>query len=267
MIMSENKDTYKQLLAALEQSNINNTVDVFVPSVGREVKFTPLTIKHQKQIIATSLDNAVASITNHVILTGKILIDSCCEPDVQLYSMDRDPVLIGLRVKSLGYDANLQDEDGEKIKHNIETHVKSFSATPVESDLISLKTVEHAGITIRVKPPTMQDDIDVSTRMIHKLDSVDLSKKNNIKNTVSDALVYEYIKYIKRIEIGEMSIPFDYQYISKLIQVVESLPITISTQVLQLINKVKSLEEKFTKIDTSTGQLTIATDARFYDTE
>lgn len=263
--MSNNK--YDQIIQAINDTTNQQHVDVYVPSVSRHVKFKPMTISHQKKIISTALDNTLMSNINHSILTTSIIEDCCLEPDVQLYAFDRNTVLVGLRCETLGYTVSTQDEDGEIVKQDIQEHVKSYVDTQTPADVANIQDITYNNIKIKIKPPTIQEDAQVSKQVYDKIKQNDFQDAETIRNTIGDAVLYEYVKYIKSVEIQGSIIPFEYEHVFELLRVVESLPITISGEILKVINNIKKIEDKFLQLTTQEKQLTIVTDARFYNTE
>lgn len=262
--MSDNK--YNDLIQAINETGTSNVVDVYVPSCAKLVKFSPLTIEHQKRIISTSLDATVLNTTNHAILMSEICMECCKEP-ITLYAIDREPIAIGLRCKSIGYDAPVQTVSGDTIKHDIQDHVKSYETIQKPDDLLNTKEISVDQTRIKLKPPTMQDDITVNRCLVPQMSKDDLSDSSTIKNIVGSAIMYEYVKFIKSIEIGDVHVEFDFQHADQLVRVVESLPLSISKKLLDSINQVKTYQDKFIQIKHQESTLTIATDARFYNSE
>lgn len=264
--MSTNSN-YDQIIQAINDTNNNHDVGVYVPSVSRHVKFKPMTINHQKKIISTALDNTLISNANHSILASDIINECCREPDIELYTLDKNPILVGLRCETLGYDINAQNDEGESIKTNIETHVQAFSSIEIPGDLMNTQEIVHDNIKIKIKPPTLEDDTRVGKQVYNNIKSNNFDNADDIRNTIGDAIIYEYVKYIKSVEIGDIHVPFDHDHAIELTRVVESLPIAVSSQILKIINNIKSIENKFLQLNDQEQQLTIVTDARFYNSE
>ena len=262
--MSNSK--YSDLIQAINETNVDSEVDIYVPSCGKFIKFTPLTIEHQKKIISTSLDATVLNTTNHAVLMSEICTDCCKEP-ITLYSLDRDAIAIALRCESIGYDVSVQNVSGGVVKHNIKEHVSSYKSIQKPENLLSTQTITVDKTCIKIKPPTLKNDTQVNECLIPHVSKDDLSDSKVIKNIVGSAIMYEYVKYIKSIEIGDVHVKFDYTHADQLVRVVESLPLSVSKKLLAEINKIKQYQDKFTNISHQNSTLTIVTDARFYNSE
>lgn len=262
--MSNSK--YSDLIQAINETNADSEVGIYVPSRGEFVKFTPLTIEHQKRIISTSLDATVLNTTNHAVLMSEICIECCKEP-VTLYAMDRDPIAIALRCESIGYDVSVQNVSGDVVRHNIKEHVNSYKSITKPEDLLSTQTIDVDKTRIKIKPPTLTDDTQVNKCLLPRVSTDDLSDSKVIKNIVGSAIMYEYVKYVKSIEIGDVHVKFDYSHADQLVRVIESLPLSVSKKLLDGINKIKQYQDKFNNISHQDSTLTIVTDARFYNSE
>ena len=263
--MSKGKTNVSDILSAIEQVSKENLLDVYVPSLARHVKFSPLRVNHQKKIIQAALESASLGPTYNTLLGSEIIDECCTEPRVSLYAIDRDPILIGLRAQSLGTDTTVQNESGDDIKYDIGNHVKAFDQIKPPPGLFETKHVVDGVITLVIQSPTLKRDDDVNKHTIP--DKQTPSNKDDIKNLIGEAITYEYIKYIKEIKIGEVSIEFDSASTKKFISVVESLPMSVSKKLILEINKIKDFERKFTQIIDQDKVLTVVTDARFYHSE
>lgn len=263
--MSSTKNNFTDIISAIEQVNKDNLIDVYVPSIGTFAKFTPLTVQHQKKIIGSALESASFNLV-YSSLTSSEIIKACCQDStLNLLAIDRDPIMIGLRTKTLGYDVNVQDPDGDDVSINIREHVESFDSIKPYPALFEEKTIVDSGITVKISPPSMKRDDTVNRVVIPEQEQA--KNKEDIKEMISSAVTYEYIKYIRSIQVGDTVLDFIPNVSKKLIAVVESLPMSLSRKIVDQINKVKAFERKFTQISEEDRVLSIVTDARFYHSE
>lgn len=263
--MSTRKNQLSNIISAIEQANKSNLLDIYVPTQGRYIKFSPLKVSHQKKIIETALESASLSPTYNTLMGSEIINECCQETNVSIYAIDRDPILIGLRALSLGTKTTVQDENGDDIKFNIHDHVNSFSSNKADPEILTVKHITDGQIEIDMCAPSLERDDIVNKQMIPN--KKDPKTKDEVKTIIGDAITYEYVKYIQRVTIGDAQIVFDPQRTKGLIQVVESLPMSLSNKIIREINKIKDFERKFTQINDQDRVLTIVTDARFYHSE
>lgn len=263
--MSSPKNNFTDIISAIEQVNKDNLIDIYVPSIGTFAKFSPLTVQHQKKIIGSALESASLNLVYSSLVSSEIIKACCQDSTLNLLAIDRDPVMIGLRAKTLGYDVNVQDPDGEDIPFNIRGHVNSFETIKPDSSLFEEKLIVDSGINVKISPPSMKRDDTVNRVVIPEQERA--KSKDNIKEMISSAVTYEYIKYIRSIQVGDTVLDFIPNVSKKLITVVESLPMSLSHKIIEVINKIKAFERKFTQISEEDRVLTIVTDARFYHSE
>lgn len=263
--MSKGKNSFSDIISAIEQVSKDNLIDVYVPSQSRYVKFTPLKVSHQKKIIETALESASLSPVYNTLMSSDIIDECCQETQVSLYAIDRDPVMIGLRAQSLGTSTTVQDDNGDDIPYDIKAHVNTFDKIPTPSEIFESKQIVDGEIKIDLQSPTRERDDEVNKRTLPG--KKDPTSKEEIKTIIGDAITYEYIKYIQKISIGDAVVEFDPKKTKSLVPVVESLPMSISKKLITEINKIKDFERKFTQITEQDRVLTIVTDARFYHSE
>lgn len=264
--MSKKKTKFNDVISAINELTDSQQIDIYVPSLGRNVKFKPLTVYHQKKIIESAIDTSAYNTASGLLLSSQIIKECCTEKDIKLYAIDRDPVLISLRAKTLGYDVPVQDPNGDVKVFNIEEHVSSFNNIQPEPDMFTNKQHEQDGIQFVTRVPTLKQDDIVSNKVLPgvKRNSEDTGR---LKEIISDAISHEYIKYIHSISINGNTIEFNCEDVLDLVHVVGALPMTVSKKLVDEINKIKGFERKFTQINTDTEILTLVTDARFYHSE
>jgi len=264
--MAKKKTTnFANLISAINKTNDNALVEIYVPSKDRPVKFNPLTVQHQKDIITTALDNTLLNNTHYTILTSKIIAE-CCAEDIELLAIDRIPVLIGLRVNSLGYDVPTLDGNGDKVMYNIKSLYDKYQTYKLPQNFTKDKHVTVNGIDITIRIPTLEEDTTVNSNSL-PIVSKHASDTDSIKYIVGEAIVFEYIKYIKSIEVGNEKITIDVDISGKLTKVIESLPMNVINELVKEINKTKLYIDQFTTIKTDKETLNIVTDARFFSSD
>lgn len=247
-----------EIIGAIESVSQQNTIDVFVPTQNRVVKFKPMTVKHQKQIITTALENSLNTSHFHVECNS-IIRDCCLEPDIELYVIDRNAILVGLRVNMLGSIVPVSDDK----TYDIQDFYEQYSTRTPPENLLNNITLEYNGIKIETKPPTIQIDGEVN-KIAKKIFDKHLEEKK-VKETVTEAIVFEILKYICKIHAGGKTIEFDHSNAVDLASVVEALPLTLSKKLFDAIDHVKEYENSFTTLEIDGEKQSIIIDARFFN--
>ena len=123
-------------LTKIQTLNKENIIDVDVPSLSGTVKFLPLSVKQQKDLIKSSLDGSLAGIyinntINNIILENNI-------DKHQLLVIDKLPIIVALRVQAFGstYQVNEQDVELSIILPAI---APSGSGSP--SNVVTIPTI------------------------------------------------------------------------------------------------------------------------------
>ena len=258
------KSKYVDLIDTLKDINKNNVLPVYVPSIGREVDFNPITVHQQKRIISTALESSLNTMSFSVIASN-IVKDCCAEENLTIYSLDRDAILIGLRTHMLGYDITGQTSIGEERPVNIEDHYKLFSSHKAPKTLLSSKILKYNDINITFKPPTLDTDMIVCKRARTVVDKI--IKDTGLADTIGEVIVYELVKYVKRIEVNDKTLDFNYTDALQLVKVLEQLPLKLSKMILTEVNRIKRFEDKFSVIQSPSENISIVVDARFFNGE
>jgi len=112
--MSDADDILNKLKELKEKKNIS----VFLPSLQREVKFSPLTLKQQKDILAATPQGTGAILSFNKYFNKVIATNNEEDISVQnLNNFDRLSVIISYRLSSVGNI--IKNSDGEDVDLNV----------------------------------------------------------------------------------------------------------------------------------------------------
>jgi hypothetical protein len=235
------------LLGKLEALNNSNLVEVYVPSQSATVKFKQLSVKQQKDLIKTGLDGALAGATinnafNEIIETNAL--------DVCTFNVfDKAPIITALRVHAFGGDYT----EGEvKVDMSKLDDRQLVINTPTTGAV-----VYQNAVSIKLEVPSLKKDTLINNAIIAKL-------KNNQNIEVGDAVgslyVHEIVKFISSVTVGSDVVDFATSSTKDCMQVVESLPAKLLTEIVEFIQKFRDQETEFLTIDGTT----VALDARMF---
>jgi hypothetical protein len=110
--------------------------DIWVPTLQKNVKFTSITVKQQKELMTSGLtprmkDVAFVNCINNIITTN-------CKEQVNITTIDRPLIILQLRVMAVS-DTIPLFIDGVKNNINLTKHIensKHITITPEISDFI-----------------------------------------------------------------------------------------------------------------------------------
>jgi hypothetical protein len=214
------------------------SIEVFVPSLGSTITLNPITLAQQSKIIETVSDNV--NITNNPILallefnsiTFNILKNNIVEYQPIFNTIDRINFIIAL--KSHLDKKVIIDEvefDLPKILERNETLDYNIQGDTLISDEVS----------IEVSVPTLEVDNVVNTLLLRKYKT---SNSQN-KKLLSDVYIYEALKFVDKISIGERSQVIKKD--TKSLDLLREIDIVTLKPVFEYINKVRALEETYAK--------------------
>ncbi len=232
----------KSVLERLKEINASKGENIFLPSLGKKVKFSPFTLKQQKDMLAKLPDDTsgVLSFNNNF---NSIIIDNCME-EISLDSLntfDRLNVIIQYRISAVG---GVLDKNNKKI--NLNVLQKSIESANFEK-LFQEKEIKNASFKAIVKIPTLNYDQKINMSTVLKI-----QKSTKQQEVIAEMFVAEVLKYIKIITItDDPDITMDmYQstYDEK-IRVIEQLPNNFTKKIFTFISTVKLFEEKLTTVE------------------
>ena len=214
------------------------SIEVFVPSLGSTITLNPITLAQQSKIIETVSDNV--NITNNPILallefnsiTFNILKNNIVEYQPIFNTIDRINFIIAL--KSHLDKKVIIDEvefDLPKILERNETLDYNIQGDTLISDEVS----------IEVSVPSLEVDNVVNTLLLRKYKT---SNSQN-KKLLSDVYIYEALKFVDKISIGERSQVIKKD--TKSLDLLREIDIVTLKPVFEYINKVRALEETYAK--------------------
>ena len=229
----------EKLTSALNTlDSLSKSFEIFVPSLNRKVKFKGLNTKQQKDAVKSALEKATAGVS-FLLLLNSILRENIQEPADLLLS-DRSYIAVCLRVLSLSSTYKKEDEI-----INLDFVLNNNISLPAE-----LKTAEIVvdNIKITASIPSLNRDNSINIESKKKLaplpDNDDLPKE-----AVGELYINELTKYIDKIDINNngnvISIIFDELNLAQKIQLVEKLPLTINTKLIEFINSAKLFEKGY----------------------
>ena len=223
-------------LSKLDDLN-KEVIKVYLPSRKKTIEVKPLTLKQQKDLISSVLDGLKGSL-DFSKTVNKVIVDKI-------------PILVGLRKNSLGDEVKVDDETISLTR--VLDNVKN-TQFKLEED----GTVKFKNLTVSLKIPTLKDE----SVLITKCDQ-DINNKNDVlKEEIGLLYIFEILKYIDRLTIGEQEVVLSEIRINERIRLVEKLPLTLYKGISKYIEKVNDYVNSLLTVDSS--ELVI--DSTFFDT-
>ena len=222
-------------------------IEIFIPSKKKTVTVTPLNLKQQKDLISSALDGVKGTLDFSKILNSIILDNSGAE-DLKIF--DKIPFIIGLRVEALGtkYVDNGGEIDLQIVLDNIKKHKLQFKEE---------KLIEYKNLKVNLSIPTLQDE-----NVLLEKGSSDLSAEgHDLKTEVGVLYMLEIVKYIKEVEIDEITIDMSNTKVTDRMNLVEKFPLAIYSEISDYIETVNAYNTELLTV----GDNNVSIDSLFFD--
>lgn len=221
-----------------EIKNSKKDIEVFAPSIGDNISISPITLAQQSKIIETVSDNV--NVTNNPILallefnsiTFTILKNNIKDYQPIFNTVDRVNFVIALKSY---LDTKVVDNDVEFDLSKILERNKTIEYTAQGDTLVS------GDVSIDVSVPSLEVDNLVNNLILRKY------KTSNTPNKklLSDVYIYEALKFIDKVSIGEKYIQIKKD--TKSLELLRELDTVTLKPVFEYINKIRTLEESYAK--------------------
>lgn len=231
-------------------TKINTNIDVTVPSQSNVVETSSMNLKQQKDLISTAADGIVG-ILNFSIIQGNTILTNTGRDD--LYVFDKVPVTVAMRVDSLGESVSLDD----KTSINLNRVIDRVKESTTEFEL--KKRVEIDSIVLQLSIPTIKKDIKISKRCVKEMEKLTVDDKDS--DSVGLIYIFELIKYIDSITLGEDEVIFDNISIDDRVKFVEALPLKFYNELSAFFKQVSMYDKELLTFD---GKK-VSIDSSFFD--
>ncbi len=241
------------LLKQLDNINQQALIDVFIPTLKRTVKFKNLTLKQQKNLLKSAIDESLTKLSFNANIYNIIKENSTESIDINtLTTIDR--VVIALTLRSTGIDKSYNNGERDINLEEVIANAPSIELTNLEH------TFTSDNITISLVSPQLKTDFELSNYSLNKLKQ----QGADLKSVIGELFIYELLKFIKSVTIknGEevTEVIFSTIRIEDRIAIAEKFSSNITNIILDFIKAYRILENKFCKI----GDTTIDIDGSFF---
>lgn len=224
------------LIEEIKKSKKN--IQVFVPSIGSTVTLNPITLAQQSKIIETVsgdveiANNPILALLEFNSITFNIIKNNVVEYQPIFNTIDRVNFIIALK-SYLDREVVVDD-----VKFDLPEILKRNQTLEylIQDDMLT-----SGDISIEVSVPSLETDNIVNNLLLRKYKT---SNSQN-KKLLSDVYIFEALKFIDKISIGNHS-----QIIKKDIKslnLLREIDIMTLKPVFDYINRVRELEETYAK--------------------
>lgn len=236
---TEKKTNVSDILSALKDINLTTGFNIWVPSLGRTVKFSDITTGQQKEMIRALVDNPVYR-TNFIVALYNIIKNNCQDTvNVDSFNLfDKFAIAVQLRQNAIGQ--NVKVEATDKTIQTVELNsVPAEEKFVVDPELLKEVTISHAGIELILKVPSIAREVQLENELRSKLSSSNIESYEDIRNVLADAYIGELAKYTHSIKIGEKVLGVGNLGFKQVYSIVETLPTQLVKQAINFLEDVQ----------------------------
>jgi hypothetical protein len=219
----------KSFIDELKQLNENDCFSVFVPSIGKKVKFKAFSVKQHKDLVKSLLDGVEGTVGMYKVFNDIIFENSLEEVEFTLY--DRNKILVDLRKQCVAETIKIDDKE-----YNLSTLPEFIF------DFESEKVFTYKGITVNASIPALYEDSKITEKSIVEFSKFNTEDKK-IGNSLSILLVYELMKFINSIKIDDNIINFSDLGTFDKKSIIDNLPLKLNNDILEYIAQFKEFEQ------------------------
>jgi len=239
-----------ELLKTLKTYTELTAIDVYIPSLKREVKFKPLTAGQQKSFYNCLTDNVVFK-TKFIILTYEIIRDNCLEDIVESLTItDRLAILLALRKNILGSSITLG-------KNLVAASIESCFGFAKTMTLVEPRTVKVKDFEISFMPPLAVEQYYIEKELRENASEASAP----INKVVQDVIFTESIRIIDEITLveGDQKAKFNFGDlpIKDRILLVEALPAEILFEIQKYIKEINDEQAALLRAQLTDGTLIV----------
>jgi hypothetical protein len=227
----------------------SNRIKMTLPSTGKTIEVKPLSLKQQKDIISC-VGDGVAGLISFTRIINDVVTSNTELKDLTQH--DKLAIILKLRANSLGSKYKYKEDsiDISEVVEKLQSHTFKASLS---------NELEFEGITVQAEVPSLSWETEVTKKLE---DEIKRNGDNNSKN-IGSIYIYELIKHIKSVSLGQSVVNFSELKLRECVSVVESIPLALNKKVVSLIDSIRKEEQELLTIN----GVTIEINPGFFDAD
>lgn len=229
---------FNKALQALDQASESFTVNVWVPSLNRDVIFKQIDAKQQKELLGSVIDTSIYN-TGFIKIFYNILKNNILTQDVDVDKLTLvDKTAIGLSFKEqMSEELTVIFGEENKIsqKINIKPILEKFKHYKTPEPVLLEDKNDNFTLKTEVCYPTIKTEYDYDNQNKNNKKAEDVKTTEDIQKIVTETFLSEISKYINKIWINDEEINFSEMTPSQKIKLVEKIPSTLIQKIINTI--------------------------------
>lgn len=242
-----------ELLKQLDNINQQALIDIYLPSLKRHVKFKNLTLKQQKNLLKSSIDESLTKLSFNTIFYNIVKENNTESIDINtLTTIDRN--IIALALRAVGIDSSYKTDEKTVNLHDLIANIPSIQLENLET------VIAGDSIDVCIAAPTLKSDYELSNYALNKLKQ----QGTDLKSVIGELFIYELLKFIKSVTLKTGETPTEILFstirIEDRVAIAEKFASTTTNSILDFIKAYRVQELRFNKIN----DITIDIDGSFF---
>ena len=226
------------VLDKLKEINEQKGENIFLPSLGKEIKFAPLTLKQQKELLSKVPDNSYDIVQFNNIFNSVIVSNN--EEDIKLSDLknvDKFAIVLQYKLSMTGSTFKV----GKKTVslNQLLSKLKEYNY----SNFKNIETVSLDNLSAELEVPNLDYEAKINKSV------TSLIKNKNKNNAMAELFVSEFIKYIKSITLDSDKFNLTSLTYDNKLTIVEELPSAFTKKIIDYMDAIKTEENELSTIN------------------
>lgn len=259
--MTPNSDSFNSALSILDSLNTENATELWVPSLGRAIKFKPLTAANQRDMIATLAGTrffpAALALTVYDVVK-----DTCIEPGIDIDTFNSiDKIALVLQIRA----ANIQDKvllqldettqaecdvlnDGVPFEQS--TSIKAWTKSLREKTFdVTPEIISEGPLSVEVAIPTFFRERRFQQQIYNIAKTAIEGKAQATNEQILGQVFLDTIsQYISKLVIGDITVQFDQATPEQCLKLVSKIRGDLLKRVGTTINKYEAILKEMSTV-------------------
>ncbi len=252
--MTPAKDSFNNALSILDALNTENATEMWVPSLGRAIKFKPLTAANQRDMVATLAGTRFFPAAL-VLTIYDIVKDTCIEDNIDINkftSIDKMALVLQIRAANIRDQVVLQLDEQTQAACNVlndgvpfekYTSIKTWAkALRAKTFDLSPEVIIDGRLSVEVTIPTLFRENRFQQQIY---DVARVAAEGTLQATSQQILGQVFLdtisQYINKITIDDVTIYFDEATPNQCMQLTSRIRGTMLKRVGDAINRIEAI--------------------------
>lgn len=230
-----------------EVKGLKKNLTFFSRANNLDLEISPLNLQQQKIIIENSIQSNLSVLFFNNSFYN-IIKENFAGDINTLDTIDRVSISLSLRQK-MSNEYTL-DDTKLNLSDIIDKNKKPLSIDPLE--------IVTDSFTFRVSKPSLVLDNKVNKLLLNKFKGKKITE-DNVNNVISDLYVYEILKFVDEIIVGDKTLVISENFNNSL-KILSEIETSELKEIFNYINKIRDIELNMTQIPNSEKYISITPD-------